>query len=127
MVEAYSPKPKNIITQVAIIILLIILNLILTSTIRYLTIDSGANSNSQLGAFLLSFFIPIFIISATPKMKPIRRVLKFGVGILVYSILILIIHGIAMVLNSGLLPSTFIILATLFFGERIKPFSLNKI
>lgn len=120
--ETYKSKPQSITAQAMIFVLLVILNVILIGMISYLTTDTGASLNSQFGAFLLSFFIPVFIVSATPKMKPIERIVKFGSGMVVYSILVFLIHGIAMSFISGLLPSTFIFLMTLIFGERIKSY-----
>src|SRR5699024_893594 len=119
----HKTKP-NLTTQTAILLLLILLNLLLISIIRYLTIDSGANSNSQFGAFLLSFFIPLFITSAIPKMKAIERTLKFGSGILIYFIFFSILHGFEVGFASGLFGSVVIVLGTLGFGERLR---LNKL
>ena len=121
--ETCRSKPQSITAQAMIFVLLVILNVILIGMISYLTTDVEANLNSQFGAFLLSFFIPMFIVLATPKMKPIERIVKFGSGMVVYSILIFLIHGIAMSFISGLLPSTFIFLMTLIFGERIKSYT----
>src|SRR5699024_8892782 len=125
MLEASRKTKPNLITQVAIILLLILLNLLLISIIRYLTIDSGANSNSQFGGFLLSFFIPLFITSATPKMKAIERALKFGSGILIYFIFISMIHGFAIGFTSGLFGSVIIVLGTLGFGGKLSLYQLN--
>lgn len=120
--ETCRSKPQSITAQAMIFVLLVIVNMILIGMISYLTTDVEANLNSQFGAFLLSFFIPLFIISATPKIKPVERSVMFGSGIVAYSILIFFIHGIAVSFISGLIPSTIIFLITLIFGDRIKPF-----
>ena len=74
-------------------VFLVLLNLLLMSVIGFLTLDSNANLNSQTGAFLLSFFIPFFIVLLTQKMNAFERLLKFGTGYLAYIILLLIIQG----------------------------------
>ena len=63
---------------------LLALNLILMMIIGYLTKDSEANINSRIGAFLLSFFIPFFIVYKTQRMSNIERMIKFGSGYIFY-------------------------------------------
>src|SRR5690606_19844967 len=74
-------------------VFLILLNLLLMFIIGFLTLDSNANINSRIGALLLSFFIPFFIVLLTQKMKAIERMLKFGTGFIFYIILLLVVHG----------------------------------
>ncbi|MEN2414773.1 helix-turn-helix domain-containing protein [Flavobacterium mesophilum] len=61
-------------------IYLILLNIVLTCIILYLSVDSEANVNSRIGALLLSFLIPFFIVCFVQNMKGIERVLKFSIG-----------------------------------------------
>lgn len=99
-------------------IFLIVLNLILTSIVGYLTAAAGTNLNSRFGAFLLSFFIPVFIVNMTPKMHGIERMLKFGTGFIAYLAMILIL-GIIRGLETFLIPCLVLSLAILFFGRKL--------
>lgn len=100
-------------------IFLIALNLALMSIIGYLTLDSNANMNSRVGAVLLSFFIPIFIVMLTQKMSRIERILKFGLGFIAYIIIALIVVKFSETIVTGLIPSLFISLGILFYGRDI--------
>ncbi len=98
---------------------LMILNLVLMGIYGYLTLDSNANLNSKFGALLLSFFIPVFIVWQTPKMSGLERMLKFGMGFLVYFGLIIILHGFILGFGSFLFPCFAISLAILYYGRRL--------
>jgi transcriptional regulator with XRE-family HTH domain len=104
-------------------ILLALINLTLMGIIGWTTLDSKANLNSKFAGFLLSFFIPIFIVFLTKNMSKIERLLKFGSGFLLYIILTLVIVGFPGAFISGLLPCLSMCILTLFYGEKI----LNKI
>ncbi len=98
---------------------LLVLNLVIISITGYLTLDSNANLNSRLGAFLLSFFIPFFIVILTKNMQGYERMLKFGFGMIIYIIAAMIIVGIPESFSTGLLPCLIISLGVLFYGNRI--------
>jgi len=98
-------------------VFLVVLNLIFSSIFGYLMAAMGANFNSRLGAFLLSFFIPIFIVRLTQKMTGLARMLKFGTGFIVYMAMILILD-IPRGLETGLLPCLVISLSVLYFGKK---------
>lgn len=98
---------------------LISFNLILMGITGYLTIDVAANLNSRIGAFLLSFFIPIFIVYQTQNMNGIKRMLKFGFGYITYMILAIIIVGFIPLFVTGLIPCLVISLAILYYGQVI--------
>jgi len=109
----------NIIINAAF---LIPLNIILMSIIGYLTLDSEANMNSRIGAFLLSFFIPFFIAFKTLRMNGIERMLKFGIGFIAYIIIALFSIRYQSAIMTGLIPCLLIALAVLYYGkELIKP------
>lgn len=110
--------------QIIKIFFLLILNLVLMSVIGYLTFDSEANLNSRFGAFLLSFFIPIFITFLTPQMNKLSRLLKFGSGFFIYIILVLSKHGFPIGFVTGLIPCLLIALSVLYFGREL--LSLSK-
>ncbi len=101
---------------------LIILNFILMGIFGYLTFDSEANMNSRFGGLLLSFFIPIFIVSNTPKMAGAERLLKFGTGFIFYIILVLANHGFPVGFVTGLFICLIISLSILFYGKKLIPF-----
>jgi hypothetical protein len=89
--------------------------------IGYLTLDSEANFNSRLGGLLLSFFIPIFIVTLTKKMNPSERVLKFGTGYIFYILFLLSVRGFKLGFQlgwkSGLFICLLISVGVLFYGN----------
>ena len=98
---------------------LLILNFVLMGVFGYLTLDSNANFNSRFAAVLLSFLIPIFIVYQTKEMNNLERTLKFGIGFLVYSILVMVLQGFPLGFVSLLFPCFAIALATLFYGKSL--------
>ena len=98
-------------------VFLVALNIVLMTIVGYLTLDSYANNNSRVGAYLLSFFIPFFIVFKTPKMEGIERMLKFGIGYIAYIILSLISVKASTIILTGLGPCLIISLAVLFYGK----------
>ena len=99
---------------------LIILNILLMSIIGYLTLDSEANLNSRIGAILLSFFIPFFIVSNTKTMSGLERLIKFGLGFIFYIVLIISLHGLQIGFSTGLFPCLLIAVSILYFGNNLK-------
>ena len=87
--------------------------------IGWTTLSSEANMNSKFAGFLLSFFIPVFIVIVTKNMSKTERLLKFGSGFLLYMILSIIMVGFPGAFISGLLPCLSMCLITLFFGDKI--------
>lgn len=114
--DSIKPQP-NYIEIVFQYFFLIVINLILMSVIGWMTLDSEANLNSRFAGFLLSFFIPFFIVTITSKMTQTERLLKFGTGFLVYIILSIITVGFPTAFVTGLLPCLAISITTLFYGE----------
>ncbi|MAC94479.1 MAG: hypothetical protein CMC96_03140 [Flavobacteriales bacterium] len=100
-------------------VFIVILNLLMMGVIGFLTLDSNANLNSRFGAALLSFLLPFIIVLFTESMSPIERLLKFGSGLLIYSLSIQIMHGFPLGFLSGLFPCTLITLTILYFGSRL--------
>ena len=98
---------------------LAILNLTIISILGFMTLDSEANLNSKIGGFLLSFFIPIFIVYQTKNMMGLERMMKFGFGIIVYLFASSIILGIPHSFITGLIPCLVISLGVLFYGKKI--------
>ncbi len=99
-------------------IFLIVFNILLMTIFGFLLLDSNANWNSRIGGLILSFLIPLTIIFFTKKMNGLERMLKFGVGFIIYIILAIIKIGIqkAVIL---LIPFLLIALMVLYFGNRI--------
>ncbi|MFD0990976.1 helix-turn-helix domain-containing protein [Mariniflexile jejuense] len=104
-------------------IFLVLLNLFLMLIIGFLTLDSNANINSRIGALLLSFFIPFFIVLLTQKMNAFERMLKFGTGFLVYIILLLVVQGFregfGIGFRTGLFLCLIISVGVLYYGKVI--------
>jgi transcriptional regulator with XRE-family HTH domain len=98
---------------------LLALNLVLMAIIGFMTLDSNANMNSVFGGYLLSIFIPFFIVVLTKKMNGMERMLKFGFGYIVYFFLVMIKHGFPAGFVTGLFPCLLISLAILYFGNEL--------
>jgi transcriptional regulator with XRE-family HTH domain len=96
---------------------LFILNIILMCIIGFLALDSDANLNSKIGAYLLSFFIPYFITSKTQTMSGIERMLKFGSGFILYIIISIAIMGNPKSIFTTLVPCLLLSLAVLYYGN----------
>ena len=116
--EILKSKPNQIEFIINYFFLMII-NLTLMGIIGWTTLASEANINSKFAGFLLSFFIPIFIVFITKNMSKTERLLKFGSGFSIYIILSIIIVGFPKAFVSGLLPCLSICLVTLFYGDKI--------
>jgi hypothetical protein len=102
------------------------LNLLLMSITGYLTLDVHANGNSRIGAVLLSFFLPMFLVSRTMTMSPLQRLLRFGSGYAVYIVLALIIIGLPMTMVTWLGPCLLLSLVTLYYGGYLFPKSTTS-
>lgn len=98
---------------------LVILNLIMIAVLNFMTIDSEANTNSRVGAVLLSFFLPIFIVWATPNLNDVERMLMFGIGLIADFILFFALQGFVDGLMSGLFICQAISLGVLFYGSSL--------
>lgn len=123
--ESYKElnQKSSIFTITLNLIFYFLLNLLLMFTIGYLTLDSEANFNSKIGAFLLSFFIPFYIVYLTRKMNPTERVLKFGSGYISYIIILLfargLILGFQIGVRTGLFLCLIIAIGVLFYGNSL--------
>jgi transcriptional regulator with XRE-family HTH domain len=116
--EILEQKPNQIEISINYFFLIII-NLTLMGIIGWMTLDSESNINSKFAGFLLSFFIPIFIVFITKNMSNAERFLKFGFGFLIYIISSILIVGFPKAFGCGLLPCLSICLLTLFYGDKI--------
>jgi transcriptional regulator with XRE-family HTH domain len=114
-----SSKEKTIGTKIVNGLFLLALNLVLMGIIGFLTLDSNANMNSIFGGFLLSVFLPFFIVVMTKKMNGMERILKFGFGYIAYFLLVLITHGFPTGFITGLFPCLLISLSVLYFGNEL--------
>lgn len=112
-------KKKSIPLLIVNGVFLIALNIVLMTIAGYLTLDSNANNNSRVGAYLLSFFIPFFIVLKTQKMEGIERMLKFGIGYITYIILSLISIKLPTLIITGLGPCLLLSLGILFYGKSL--------
>ena len=110
-------QKKSIGLIIGDVIFLIVFNIVLMCIIGFMTLDSRANNNSRLGAFLLSFFIPIFLVFLSRKMNGLERMIKFGTGFIVYLILGFISLRLPDFIFTGLLPCLIISLGILFYGN----------
>ena len=99
-------------------IFLIGLNFLLMTIFGFLMIDSNANWNSRLGGLIFSIFIPFVIVFLTKKMSGMERMLKFGIGFIIYIILAIIMIGIqtAIIL---VIPFLLVALSILYYGNGI--------
>ncbi len=114
-----SLRPQQIGTKIANGLFLLVLNLVLIGVIGFLTLDSEANRNSIFGGYLISLFLPYFIVTLTKKMSGMERMLKFGFGYVAYFILSMIVIGFPTGFVTGLFPCLFISVSVLYFGNDI--------
>ena len=114
-----SLNEKNIGTKIVNAVFLLILNSILVMSIAYLTMDSNTTINSVFGGFLVSIFLPFFIVFMTKKMSSLERMLKFGFGYIIYFILVTILFGFPKGFTTGLFPCLLISLSVLYFGNEL--------
>ncbi|TJY36983.1 helix-turn-helix domain-containing protein [Pontimicrobium aquaticum] len=102
---------------------LVLLNIALMEIFGYSTLDTGANLNSKICAFLLSFLLPFFIVYKTQKMNNIERLLKFGSGFIFYILAAFFMRGfltgLQVGLFSGLFPCLIIALSVLYYGNHL--------
>ena len=114
-----SNRDNSIGTKIVNGLFFIALNLLLMGTIGYLTLDSNANWNSRFGGLLISFLLPFFIVLITKQMSGLERMLKFGMGYVVYFILVMVKQGFPTGFMTGLFPCLLISLSVLYFGNEL--------
>ncbi len=114
-----SNREKNIGTKIINGFFLIALNVVLMGIIGFLTLDSNANTNTVFGGYLISIFLPFFIVVMSKKMNGMERMLKFGFGYIIYFLLVMVIHGFPTGFVTGLFPCLLISLAILYFGNEL--------
>ncbi|MFD1162530.1 helix-turn-helix domain-containing protein [Hwangdonia seohaensis] len=122
--KAEQKTSESISSFIINAVFLILLNLLLMSIIGFLTLDSNANINSRIGALLLSFFIPLFIVLFSQKMNPLERLLKFGSGFLAYIVLLIIVQGLKdgfiLGIRTGLYLCLILSIGTLYYGKALQ-------
>lgn len=114
-------QKKTVTTFVIDGIFLILLNILLVSIIGYLTLPPEATINSKVGAILLSFLIPFFIVHFTHKMSATERTIKFGFGFIAQIVLFLVVQGFINTCKIGFRSWIFscilIFIGVLFYGK----------
>jgi hypothetical protein len=85
----------------------------------FLTLDLSPSINAIIRVLLLSFFFPLFINYFTPKMTRTERTLKFGSGLFIHLIMEIIYGNFQTGLVNGIIPSLFIVIGTLYYGDLI--------
>lgn len=114
-----SFKKSNIATQIVNGLFLLALNAILMGIVGFFTLGSKGNINSVVGGYLISVFLPFFVVFMTKKMSGMERMLKFGFGYFLYFILAMATMGFPKGFVSGLFPCLLISLSVLYFGTKI--------
>ena len=117
--RAYRKKARSLGDLFAEGFFLLVLNFVFMGIFGYLTLDSHANLNSKFAAILLSFLIPYFIVYHTAGMHPLERTLKFGIGFILYFVLVMVMHGFPLGFGSLLFPCLGISLAVLYYGNGL--------
>ncbi len=97
---------------------LIPLNIVLMIVPGYLCLHLDATTNSRVGAVLLGFFIPWFVVSKTRQTAATLRLLKYGAGYMAYIVIALIQIGFIRSIGTFLLPVLLLSLAVLYYGDR---------
>ncbi len=123
IIEQTNDSDKSTLILKSInILFIVIINILIITIFGFLTIDLNSNMNSKVAAIVLSFFLTFFIVYKTQKISKLNRLLKFGIGLFFYTILISTKVSFPSLLMTGLLPSLLIVLGTLFYGDEL----LNK-
>ncbi|WP_224482901.1 hypothetical protein [Robertkochia aurantiaca] len=110
---------KNFLSYIAHYSFLIILNSLITGVFAFLTLDANANLNSRAGAFLLAYLVPFFISSMFREMNRTERVLKFGTGLIICSLVLIFTTGIMTMISTTFLPCVLLVLLLLFYGDLL--------
>jgi hypothetical protein len=105
---------------------LILLNLAIAFVFGYLTLDSGANFNSLIGAILLSIFMPFAIYFFTKSMSKEERLLKYSSGLWVYLLIFLLLHGPVIVMSKGLLYVIVLFSTTIYLIGKLDKFNTKS-
>lgn len=96
-----------------------IFNIFFMMLVGYLTIDSFANSNSRVGALLICFLLPIFIVTRTLNLSGRQRVFRYGTGLIVYFIISIILHGVGLnMLFNAFYPCLILAVSVLLIGSK---------
>lgn len=98
---------------------LVPLNIVLMIVPGYLCLHLDANTNSRVGALLLGFFIPWFLVSKTQQTAAVERLVKYGAGYMAYLLIALVQIGFIRSIGTFLLPVLLISLAVLYYGDRV--------
>lgn len=114
-----SAPNKHILKKILNLGFLILLNIVFVLITAYLTIGSPHNPSSLFAAYLISFLLPMFLVFLTPHTTGSSRFLKFGVGYLVYAILLWIKTGLPIAFLSGLIPCSIISISVIYFGHLL--------
>ena len=114
-----SFRDKNIGTVIVNGLYLILVNSILMTIIGFLTLDENANWNSLVGGFLLSIFLPFFIVVFTKKMTGIERSFKFGFGYMAGFVLVMVNHGFQIGFKTGIFYCLLASLTVFYFGNEL--------
>lgn len=99
---------------------LIITNFVILSVFGFLTLDSNANFNAFVGSIMLSIFIPIGLYYFTPKLQSIERFTKLSVGLWLYLLALIILHGFDQPFKTGLIYVVTIYSFVLYYLPNLK-------
>jgi transcriptional regulator with XRE-family HTH domain len=123
----HKEKSYKFLWPIAInIVGLILLNLAIAFVFGYLTLDSGANFNSLIGAILLSIFMPFAIYFFTKSMSKEERLLKYSSGLWVYLLIFLLLHGPVIVMSKGLLYVIVLFSTTIYLIGKLDKFNTKS-
>lgn len=129
-VQQYNQTKNWIIigNRISNILFMILFNIVIIGIFGYFTMDVHANMNSRVAAYLLSFFFPMFIVQLTLEMNRLERLIKFGLGFILYFITTIFVVSFPHAIVSGLFLCMLIATSTLFYGKEIKLIlSLKKV
>ncbi|MDF1696460.1 MAG: helix-turn-helix transcriptional regulator [Saprospiraceae bacterium] len=115
-------KSSLVFEKIVNVFFLVVFNLSLMGITGFLTLDINANFNSRVGAVVLSIFLPLTMVWFTLNMTGLERLIKFGMGYMVYFLLVLSLHGFGIGFISMLFPCLFISISILYFGDKISIF-----
>ena len=96
------------------------LNFLIMIAVSYLNFDLGANLNSRIGSWILSFLFPFFLIFLSPADRAAQRFFKFGLALMINLLIgLLVMKQAAWASLFSLLIACLIYMPTLYIFSKV--------
>ena len=101
------------------LLFLFIFNLLQAFILGFLCFDIGSNLKSRIAAHLISIIFPLLIVQFTKNFSPIKRLIEFGFGYMIYFLAVWVMHGFPAGINTGLFSCLLLSISILYFGDKL--------